>query len=496
VNVNSIFDSFTYAYLDNVKQLTIGQTVLEGRPFSEGFLASFFGRINYDYKDKYLFTAILREDGSSNFAKGNRWGSFPSLSAGWIISEEPFFGENSKFIDFLKLRLSWGQNGNQNIENFQYLTNYSFSNVRYSFGTDKGEWAIGAYPSILPNKDVTWETSEQWNLGLDTRLLQGKLFVNLEYYKKITKDWLLRAPILASQGAGAPFINGGDIENRGLELDLGWNGESNSGFKYQLNGNIAFNRNEVTRIDNTEGIIEGNQVNEHAVGQLPPYRAQVGYPIGYFWGYKTAGVFQNQEQINNYNGAIVGNQPGDLIFVDLNSDGEIDSEDRTMIGDPNPDVTIGFSLNLEYKGFDFSVAANGVLGNQILLSYHRADGYLENYPKYYLNRWHGEGTSDRYPRLTSTPSPNYTYFSDIFIEDGDYLRIQNITLGYDLKRILKSLPLEKTRLYLSGQNLITFTNYIGANPEVGFAPSNWAKGIDVNFNPLPKTYLLGISIQF
>lgn len=494
-NVGSIFDNYQYAYLDNVKQITLGQTSLGGRPFPEVFLASFFSRINYAFRDKYLLTAIVRRDGSSNFAQGNRWGTFPSVSAGWILTEEQFLRSTAKWLDFLKLRLSWGQNGNQNIDNFQYLTSYSFSNARYSFGADKSLWAIGAYPSILPNPNITWETSEQWNLGIDSRFFDGCLNINAELYQKTTKDWLLRAPILASQGAQAPFVNGGDVENRGLELILGWR-ESKGDFSYDISGNISFNKNEVTRIDNSEGIIEGNQVNEHAVGQLPPYRAQVGFPIGYFWGYKTAGVFQNQNQIDNYEGPLVGDQPGDLIFVDINNDGTINSEDRTMIGDPNPNALVGLSLSLNYKAFDFSVVGNGVFGNQILISYNRADGYQENYPAYRLNRWHGEGTSNRYPRLTSTPSPNYTYLSDTYIENGDYLRIQNITIGYDLSQLFESNILQKARLFITGQNLITFTNYIGANPEVGYSPSNWGKGIDVNFNPLPKTYLLGVNIQF
>jgi TonB-linked SusC/RagA family outer membrane protein len=494
-NVESIFDSYEYAYLNNTKLIYPGQTRLSGRPNNELSLSSFFARINYDFKERYLLSAVIRRDGSSNFAEGNRWGSFPSLSAGWIMSEEPFLSSISNWLEFLKIRASWGQNGNQNIDNFQYLTTYSFSGANYSFGPDKSVQSIGAYPSILPNRNVTWETSEQLNFGIDSRFFNGKLIANLDFYRKTTKDWLLRAPILASQGAQAPFINGGDVLNKGMELALGWR-ETKGEFTYGINGNFSINKNEVIRIANTEGIIEGNQVQEYATGQLPPYRAQVGYPIGYFWGYKTAGVFQNQEQIDSYQGALVGDQPGDLIFVDINNDGVINTEDRTNIGDPNPDAILGFSFNLNYKGFDLSMAANGVFGNQILISYHRADGFREHYPTYTLERWHGEGTSNRYPRLTSTPTPNETYFSDNYIEDGDYVRIQNLTIGYDFKTMFQSLPFTELRLFVTAQNLITFTDYIGANPEVGYAPSNWAKGIDVNFNPIPRTFLVGTNIKF
>lgn len=504
-NSGSIFNSYEYAYLSNVKTITPGSTLLSGYPIGQWAISSFFGRINYDYKETYLFTALLRRDGSSNFAEGYRWGNFPSVSAGWIISNENFLQSSKGWLDYLKLRASWGQNGNQAIPPFQYLSPFTFSGANYYFGTDKSTPTIGAYPKILSNEGITWETSEQLNLGIDSRFFKGRLQFTLDVYDKKTKDWLVQAPILGSQGAGAPYINGGEVNNKGVELVLGWN-DNMGDFTYGISGNFAYNENKITRIANTEGLIEGTKVNEYATGQLSPFRAEVGYPIGYFWGFQTAGVFQNQAEIDAYTGAKANKKtlPGDLIFVDLNEDGVINSKDRTMIGDPNPRAVFGFSVNLGYKGFDFSATATGVSGNKIMNSHHLANSYKENYPAYMLERWHGEGTSNRYPRLTSTPNPNYTYFSDIYLENGDYLRIQNITLGYDFKKQFKAMPGNQARLYVAVQNLFTFTNYNGANPEVGSGPNpginapspGWSKGIDVEFNPIPRTFMVGANLKF
>jgi len=495
-NSGSIFNSFEYAYLSNVKTITPGQTGLSGSYLGKWSMASFFGRINYDYKETYLFTALIRRDGSSRFASGNRWGNFPSVSAGWVVSNEPFLQSTKSWLDFFKLRASWGQNGNQEIPSFQYLSPISFSNANYYFGTSKSNYVVGAYPSMIPNENITWETSEQLDFGFDSRLLGGRMMLAMDVYNKKTKDWLVNAPILGSQGAGAPYINGGDVTNKGIELSLNWNDKIGE-FTYGISANYAYNTNKITRIANPQGLIDGIGISAQSSGQLPPYRAQVGYPIGYFWGFKTAGVFQNQAEIDAYKGAKVGNKPGDLIFVDLNNDGAIDAKDRTKIGDPNPKGIFGFSINLGYKGFDFSATASGVSGNQIMTAYHMGDKYKESYPTYLMDRWHGEGTSNRYPRLTSTASPNYNYFSDIYINDGDYLRIQNVTLGYNLKKLFPAMPINQARLYIAVQNLYTFTNYIGPNPEVGAAPSDWAKGIDIGQNmPLSRTFMIGANLKF
>jgi TonB-linked SusC/RagA family outer membrane protein len=496
-NSNSIFTTYENAYLDNVTTIIPGKVDLSGGPFLINSLSSFFGRLNYDYREKYLLTLIMRADGSSNFAPGNRWGYFPSVAAGWIVTNESFLDPVKGVLNYFKLRGSWGQNGNQSIPPFQYLATYSFTDVYYFFGTDKLAWTTGAYPGILPNEDISWETSEQINLGFDSRFLNSKLGLVFDWYRKNTKDWLVQAPVLATWGgATPPYINGGDIRNQGFEAALNWFDKAGA-FTYGFNFNAAYNQNEVTRIENEEGIIEG-AIEMFRAGQEPVYRTQVGYPIGYFYGFETAGVFQNQQQIDNFDGGIIADyppEPGDLIFVDQNKDGVIDDLDKTMIGDPNPHIILGISANLSYKGFDFSVTANGVFGNDIAVSLHQPDSYKDNYPVEYLKRWHGEGTSDRYPRLLGN-HPNYLYFSDISIEKGNYLRIQNITLGYDLKKLMPKAFLNQTRIYVAAQNPFIFTNYYGSDPEVGFAKDEWAKGVDIGFYPSPRTFMVGLNVKF
>ena len=355
----------------------------------------------------------------------------------------------------------------------------------------------GAYADILANPDITWETSEQTSLGFDARFLGGRLGLNFDYYIKKTKDWLVQAPILATAGTGAPFINGGDVKNTGIEVALSWNdkvGELN----YGATLNFAYNKNKVTSIANTEGIIHGEiNVLSNATDEM--YRTQVGKPIGFFYGYKTAGIFQNEEEIATYKGAkLDGAKPGDVIWVDTNHDGKITVDDRTMIGDPHPDCTIGFSLNASWRGFDLAATFAGQTGNQIMKSYRSFVDYPNNnYTTDILKRWHGDGTSTRWPRLTSTTSNNWQWVSDLYMEDGDYLRCQNITLGYDFKRLLKNLPVQQLRLYFAANNLFTITGYSGMDPEVGYGGSaSWASGIDLGFYPSPRTYMVGLNVKF
>ena len=495
-NKNSLFNDFEHAYLDNTKVILAGSTTLGGAPITPHKMASFFGRVNYDYNEKYMLTFVMRADGSSNFKSGKRWGYFPSVSAGWVLTNESFMEGITSFMDFFKLRASWGQNGNQSIDGFQYLSTIDF-NARYFFGTDKGAITTGAYPDILANEDVTWETSEQINVGFDARFLRSRLGVTFDYYVKNTKDWLLKAPALTSYGAGAPYINGGDVQNKGIELGLTWRDQVGD-FSYGLSYNIAHNKNEVTKINNSEQIIYGS------TGTLfrnsdEMYRAQVGYPIGFFYGYKTAGVFQNQAQIDAYKGAKYDNvQPGDLIFVDTNHDNKIDSKDRTMIGNPYPKVNMGFNVNMEYKGFDLNIATVAVLGNQIAQSYRNyKDEPLDNYTTEIYGRWHGDGTSNTLPRLTSTSHLNWQNISDIYIKDGDYFRIQNLAIGYDFMKLFPQMFLEKARLYFAVQNLLTITGYSGMDPEVGYGDGkSWASGIDIGSYPSPRTIIIGFNLKF
>jgi TonB-linked SusC/RagA family outer membrane protein len=502
---NSIFPgSFGYAYVNNAKPTALSEISVSGSPWGPGALASFFGRVNYNYKETYMASAILRADGSSNFARGHRWGYFPSFSAGWVITNEKFMeSARDGGLDFFKLRASWGQNGNQSVSNFQYLATIAMDQRNaYYFGDDKGTPTTGAYADILPNSDISWETSEQLDLGFDARLLNSRLGINFDWYNKATKDWLVQAPMLASYGTGAPYINGGDIKNTGVELGLNWNDQAGD-FRYGINFNIAYNENEVTRIANTEGIIHG-PANVLSQGTTEMFRAQVGMPVGYFWGYRTEGVFQNQAQIDAYRNAGKGvmdtAQPGDLIFSDTNRDGGITDDDKVMLGNPRPDITSGLTLTLGYKGLDFSATAYGAFGMQVAKSYRSfADSPLQNYTTEIFGRWHGEGTSDKLPRITSGSHTNWQYVSDIYIENADYVKIQNVTLGYDFKKLYPKLPFGQARLYVTAQNLFAFTGYSGMDPEVGYSGAggyDWGAGVDLGFYPAARTYMVGVNLKF
>lgn len=501
-NANSLFPGlFDYAYLSNTQGINSSLTTVSGAPQTAGRLASFFGRVNYNYNEKYMFSATLRADGSGNFARGNRWGVFPSFSAGWVITNESFMESVQNWMDFLKIRASWGQNGNSDITNFQYLSTIAFdAQNSYVFGTDKITQTTGAYANILPNKDISWETSEQLDLGIDARFFNSRLGLAFDYYHKVTKDWLVQAPILASYGTGAPYINGGDIVNKGFEIALNWN-ERIRDFNYGINFNLSHNKNEVTRIANTEGIIHGPSDVLTAMSGGEIYRAEVGYPIGYFWGYKTAGVFQNQAQVDATKAKLSTAAPGELIFVDVNGDGEISEADKTMLGDPNPDFRMGFSFNLGYKGWDLSVTTNGAFGQQVVKSYRQYLGETkQNFTTDVYECWNGEGTSNTMPSIYKMESSeSWKNFSDIFVEDASYLRIQNITLGYDFKKLFPKMPLEQARIYLSVLNAYTFTGYSGMDPEVGASGNDsysWASGIDLGFYPSPRTYMVGVNLKF
>ena len=352
-----LFSDWDRAYISN--SMASQPTSAKGYPTGDNALASFFGRINYNFNEKYMASVILRTDGSSNFARGKRWGTFPSVSAGWVVSNEDFMENTHDWMDFLKIRASWGQNGNCNIDNFQYFSTVAFDHLgQYSFGNNKGTATQGGYASIMPNEDVTWETSEQLDLGLDARFLSGRLSLNFDWYNKKTKDLLIVAPILDSYGTNAPYINGGTVENKGVEIGLGWNDQKGD-WTYGVNLNLAHNKNEVTQINNKDGYILGPD-KVLAENTRPVSRMEVGHPIGYFWAYKTEGVMQNAADVqayldknckgnaaNSLQGSSI--QPGDLKFVDVNGDGVINEDDKTEVGNPHPDITMGLSFNVGYK---------------------------------------------------------------------------------------------------------------------------------------------------
>ena len=496
-------NDWRYAYVGNTSG-DPGLGDISGSTWGDSDLVSFFGRINYDYAEKYMLSLILRHDGSSNFMRGHRWGTFPSISAGWVVSNEDWW--NPSFINFLKLRGSWGQNGNCNIDNFQYLATISVGNPTggYSFytGPTSQTSGTGAFADKLANPDITWETSQQLDLGFDARLFNNKLSVAFDWYQKDTKNWLVNAPIMGHFGANAPYMNGGDVRNSGVEIALNWNDAVSQDFSYTIGVNGAYNKNRVTRIANDEGIIHGQTNVVQGIAEM--YRAQEGYPIGYFWTYKTDGVFQNQAEIDAWKaqglGTIVENiDPGDLKFVDLNKDGVINDDDKTMTGDPNPDWNVGLNFSVYFKGFDLALSGYGMFGQQVFRAYRRyTDSQWNNYTTEVYNYWHGEGTSNRYPRLVAGTNYNYVNNSDIFIENADFFRIQTITLGYDFKRLWKNAPFGQCRLYVQAQNPWVFTKYKGMDPEVGssYNDDKWSKGIDLGYYPQARGLLVGLNLSF
>ena len=503
------------AWLSNIKLVNTTDITLTGNPNDEEYLASWFGRVTWDWNETYMATATLRYDGSSIFTDGKRWGLFPSVSAGWVISNEPFMESTHSWMDFFKLRASWGQNGNCSISKYQYLATIALSgdsgDSGYKFGSDMntsvaGTPNTGAYANIVPNPDLTWETSEQLDFGFDARFLRSRLGVNFDWYKKTTKDWLITGPNIAINGTNPAAINGGDVENTGIELALTWN-DNIGDFRYNFGVNFATNKNKVTRIANDNHYINGpsgvlSQGTEYC------YRAEEGKPIGYFFGMSYSGIWQNQEEIEaarKAGKAVLDNaQPGDCIWDDWNGDGMItyaegDDCDRHEIGNPNPDIMLGVNLGFTWKGLDFAINGAGAFGQQILRSYRSfSDAPYQNYDTTILDRWVGEGTSNFQPRISATGHQNTNWVSTRYMEDADYFKIKTITRGYDFKNIWKSCPFQQLRLYVQAQNLYTFTSYTGLDPEVGNSAggSGWASGIDLGLYPPSRTYLVGASIKF
>ena len=486
------------AYLSNMKLTSATDATLTGSPNDEEYLASYFGRLNWDWNETYMATVTVRYDGSSIFNDGKRWGFFPSVSAGWVVTNEKFMETTKSWLDFFKIRASWGQNGNNRIPKYQYLATIrqtgGSGDSGYKFGSDMttsigGTPKTGAYADIVPNPDLTWETSEQLDFGFDARLLNSRLGVNFDWYKKTTKDWLIRGPQIGVYGASPAYINGGDVENTGIELALTWNDKIGKDFSYNIGVNFATNKNKVTRIANENHYING------AGGILSQgteflYRAEEGKPIGYFYGMSYSGIWQNQEQIDAARAAgkaVLDNaMPGDCIWDDWNNDGKIDysegaTSDRHEIGNPNPDIMLGVNLGLQFKGFDFAVNGAGAFGQQIMRSYRSyGDSWWHNYDTTILNRWHGEGTSNKEPRISGTGHQNTIWNSTRYMENGDYFKIKTVTLGYDFKHVWKGCPFQQLRLYVQAQNLYTFTKYTGLDPEIGNSAGadGWASGID------------------
>ncbi len=507
---NSIFGDLAHAYMTYMKNNNAAS--VSGTPYDDVRSMSYFGRVNYNYDEKYMFTAILRADGNSKFAPGHRWGYFPSFSAGWVVSSEKWMEKAHNWLDYLKLRAGWGQNGNVSISNFQWQATFAYDDyAHYSFGSNKDGYTNGVSISRLANDDLTWETSEQWDLGIDARFLRSRLRFTFDWYNKKTKDLLVNVPIDPTTGKDYMTANAGTVENKGVEIALNWNDRIGNDFQYNIGWNIAYNHNEVTKVNSDKDYNEGGS---DLLAQNTGYMArfQKGHPIGYFYGYKTEGVMQNLADVQAYldkncdgkaENSLQGKsiKPGDLKFVDTNGDGVINADDKTDLGNPHPDVTMGINLGASWRGFDISVTGYGAFGQQVARSYRKfTDGEYENYTTEVYSYWTGEGTSNKYPLIARmNVGPNWQQISDIYIENASYFRLQNLTVGYDFTKVWKSSPFQQLRLYFAAQNLFTITGYKGMDPENGIALNGsepWVTGVDVGNYPQPRTYMIGVNVKF
>lgn len=475
------------AYIGNTIDPIASQTAWQSA--NESSLLSYFGRMNYEFADKYLFAATFRADGSSRFGRNNRFGYFPSFSGGWKISHEDFFDVDA--ISFLKLRASWGQNGNENIGDYSYTTVVS-TGQNYTFGPTSvitnGSVALSA-----ANPDLKWETSTQTDVGLDLELFDGRIDMTTDFYIKKTTDMLYAAPIPLVAGTAPPVQNVADAENRGWELSLTYRNNDRA-FRYSIGGNIAVVRSKVTGLGRGgEPVLSGYIFTANANAA----RTDVGHPLASFYGYVTDGIFQTQSEVEAHAFQSEGTAPGDIRFKDLDGNGVIDANDRTYIGNPTPLFGGGFNTDFGWKGFELNLFFQGTYGNDIYRNITRYDFPSSNRPSSALERWTGPGTSNSEPRISLSDPNQNARVSDRFVEDGSYLRLKNAQFAYNFpKTWLKRMHFEKVKVYVAAQNMITFTRYSGFDPEIGTVNGSLEIGIDHGFYPQARTVTGGVSLTF
>lgn len=460
---------------------------------SQSRLQSFFGRAEYAYKSRYIVSAILRRDASSRFGENNRFGYFPAASAAWVISDEDFF--TPEVVDFLKFRASYGVSGNDKIGNFRYRGllngegNYVFNDIIVT----------GIALGTLGNADLRWEQTAQANVGFDMDLLEGRINLSTDYYIKNTTDLLFQpdvSGIIGAYGPGGnpPFVNAGNVRNSGFEFLIGYTDHFGDDFGFNVNYNLTTLHNEVTAMAEGVNFIEAGAFG---VGGAMASRMEVGYPIGYFFGYETAGVYQSEADIAERGITQPDARPGDLIYVDHSGDGRInfsDNSDKTFLGSPIPELTMGLNLGMNYKGFDLSTNIYASIGNEILRNYERQQP-LANLQQYKLGRWTGPGSTNAEPRLTTEATRN-TVVSDYFVEDGSYVRVKNLQIGYSLpQEMIERIGIGRLRVYLSANNLFTLTGYSGYDPDFSSGGALGA-GIDYGFYPQARTIMTGINLNF
>ncbi len=493
---------------EDQQYLNNGQRVqnAEGIAKPESSLASYFARAFYSYMDKYLLTATLRADGSSKFAKGNRWGTFPAFSLGWRLSEEEFM-KNIEFLSNLKLTGGWGSLGNQNISDFQYLATIEKGGGNWNMYNFGGNYSYGSTLKQLGNPSITWEKTYMTNLGIEAGFLNNRLNTSVTYFNKNTVDILLSTVEVGTLGqVDIPPSNIGEMNNKGFEIEVSFQDQVGKDFFYNIGMNASFIKNKVTKLYGNNVYLSGSGYGNNGTIVSRTYEGQ---PIGSFFGWKTDGLYQTQNEIDNDpylknddQARVAGIKPGDVRFVDTNGDGKIDEADRVNLGHPHPKAMLGLFGKAGYKGFDLSFNFVSNLGVKL----YNADKMIgidgtQNYNLYKeaLDRWHGEGTSNSVPRMTLPAynlNNNYRA-SDLFIENGDYLMLKNLTIGYNLPmQIISKIGLSNLRLYATGQNLFTLTGYSGNSPELGYTDdAKREKGVGVAWFPTSRTFSFGVTID-
>ena len=449
--------------------------------------SSLFGRLNYNFAERYLFTAILRRDGSSAFGPNNKFGYFPSILAGWNLTDESFFPTNN-ILNYMKIRGSWGILGNDRIGSDLFLPTVS-TGENYTVG-ENNDLIIGTSPSVLANPDLRWEGTMQTSIGFDAKIFKN-VSVVFDIYRKDTDGILATSEVPGFVGFNSPTANVGSVRNEGVELELGYDKEF-SNFKIDIGGNVTYNQNEVLFISEGTEFLPGFRYGPQG---LEITRLTVGQPFGHLYGYKTDGLFQNQAEVDAYvneegEPLLPEAAPGDIRFVDLDGDGDVDEDDRTNIGDGNPTWSFGTTVNVEYGNFAVSVFGQGFAGYDVFNITRRFDLVGSNYSAAALGRWTGEGTSNDYPRLNQTdPNRNFTRSSDFYVENGSFFRLRNVQVSYTIpQEKLARFGMGDTKIYVSGNNLYTFTQYSGFDPEI-------QGGVDRGQYPNPRTFIVGANVS-
>lgn len=487
---NNVYDYFNGAkntfLRDENHQMDNGTKIQSlGGNGSEWALLSYIARANYSYADRYLLTATVRRDGSSRFAAGNRWGTFPSFSAAWRMSEESWFRKSSVLND-LKLRAGYGITGNQNIGNYSFASIYNTGVYTFNGSTVSSLVALK-----MPNPNVSWEEVQQANIGIDLGLFNQRVNLSVDAYLKNTNDMLVPMSVPISTGYSdqfVPDINAGKVQNKGVEISLQTQ-NFRGAFEWNTSFNVSYNTNKIKSLNSNTPMYQNTIEMSNVTVQAQ------GHPINSFYGFVTDGIFQTVEEVDDHAVQVVGGTaPGDIRFKDLDNNGVIDDNDRTFIGNPTPEWMFAMNNSFHYKDFDLEIFFQGVAGNDIYNAnriWQEGMSVPQNQTTAVLNRWTGEGTSNLMPRAVYSDPNKNTRHSDRFIEDGSYLRLKNVTLGYSLpKSLLRQIAMNSVRIYLSAQNLFTLTSYSGFDPEVGL------NGIDNGVYPLTRTYSIGLNINF